>query len=110
MASRKTFNPFYVLLMLFGTAFVITASSYVLMCLRQQRTSPYASVTLPSETQATEFDALLEENGLTMMLIELSLLAGASIAAMATDSYWERRAAENSAARHDDADRGGEAP
>jgi hypothetical protein len=92
--SKKSANPFYVLLVLAGLVFAITATAYGVMAFREAR----------PKNAAASADAHLAENGehplMTWMnqhgeralLTELALLALCTFAAIGTDSYWQRRA------------------
>lgn len=79
-------NPFYVMLVLVGVAFAITAFAYCVMAFRA--IAP-ADATAAS-TSGTRLMQWLDTNGLRLMLAELTLLAVACFAAMATDRYWSK--------------------
>ena len=87
MAKRKEpLNPFYVALVVVGVAFVVTACAFTLLLLQQNRT-----------TAASEFFTsnplmrLVRDRGMTVIAIEVAVLAVASFAAMWLDSYRTRR-------------------
>ena len=82
MPSRKQVNPFYIILVIVGVAFVITATSYGVMAFIATRNPGAIAL---SEHPLWE---LMDEHGVTIMGVELALLAISSFAAMATDSYW----------------------
>lgn len=82
--NRKPANPFYVLLVVVGVAFTITACAYGVMTVKRIR--PMA-VEQP-DSPMLDF---LDENGLTIMVGELVVLGIATFAAIGTDEYWYRR-------------------
>lgn len=102
--QRAAVNPFYVLLVIVGIAFTITACAYGVMAFKAVRSG--AVVTLherdaarPSQDGASG-EALLEfldQHGIELMAAELLLLGLATLAAMGTDQYWMRRAARAAA-------------
>lgn len=85
--TRKQGNPFYVLLVIAGTVFLVTAFAYGWMLFQETR---------PAEDGATPFAehplfVIMQRYGNAALLIELTLLAALTFAAMATDEYWPRR-------------------
>jgi len=88
-AKRSTTNPFYVLLVVLGIAFALTACAYTVMTLKAVRPSPAAGGESAGGAALMEF---LDEHGAALMGGELVLLAVATIMAIATDQYWLRRA------------------
>lgn len=79
----KPFNPFYVLLVLVGIAFAVTACAYAVMVVKNLepvRRSPDAGGLM----------VLMEQHGFTILMIELVLLTVTTVAAMSTDSFWSR--------------------
>ena len=92
MASKpKPKNPFYVLLVLAGTVFLVTALAYGVMMLRTSR--PMAGTT-DSSPALMRF---MRTNGNKLILIELAVLGVLTVAAIGTDDFWERRAAAKNA-------------
>ena len=81
MAKSKPKNPFYILLMIVGTAFALTASAYGVMTVRMTR----AAVATPG-------DEFFDTYGLWLMGGELPLLTVLTFAAISTDDYWTRGA------------------
>jgi len=75
--STRT-NPFYVLLVVIGIVFVITVCAYFTMTLREANGQPVTAGLL----------GLLARHGLTVLIVELVLLAGATFGAIGTDEYW----------------------
>lgn len=106
MGFKKGFNPFYVLLVIVGTAFCLTACAYGLMAMRALRpdrshdvraiagSSVAADANGSTRPGPHQLLAYMERNGEKLLLIELAVLTVATFAAMGTDSYWIRRAAE----------------
>lgn len=80
-------NPFYVLLVLIGIAFTLTACAYGVMAFKVVRTKERAA----DQPAGAALLTYLDEHGAKLMAIELALLGLCSVAAMATDRYWIRR-------------------
>jgi hypothetical protein len=109
---RSRTNPFYVLLVIFGIAFSLTACAYGVMAFRAVRVAEFASLQEPSTTDgrrsspsdptsdrpATETPAgksllaFLDLHGAQLLGVELVLLAAATFGAIGTDGYWNRAA------------------
>lgn len=90
MPAKKTFNPFYVLLIPAGLVFAVTAFAYGYMAFQ-------AVNAIRAEAGAHAGHPLfqwLRAHGDAALLIELALLAVLTVAAIATDKLWER-AGEN---------------
>jgi hypothetical protein len=83
-------NPFYPVLVGVGALFVVTAFAYFTMTIREMS---------PSGAASSGFMTLLARHGLTALIVELILLAIATIGAIATDDYWSRKTAVAHAAR-----------
>ena len=92
MSPPKTTNPFYVLLILVGIAFAITACAYGVMTVRGL--DPAAG--LNDGEAGGKLLAFLDDHGFTLMIVELALLAVLTFGAIATDEFWARRAAKRS--------------
>ena len=93
--SRKSANPFYVLLILAGLSFAITATAYVVMAYREAHAPIEPVAGAASAVVGGEEHALMiwmRQHGNAALLSELGLLAICTIGAIATDSYWQRRA------------------
>ncbi|MBC8354784.1 MAG: hypothetical protein H8E66_22620 [Planctomycetes bacterium] len=89
MASQpKPTNPFYIVLLIAGVLFVVTACSYFVMTIKG-RDASFGGREDPSSKRFVE---IVDRYGFAALMIELGVLAGATIAAMATDEYWTRRA------------------
>lgn len=89
---RKTFNPFYSLLVVLGVAFVVTACAYGLVLLRSTRPAD----AMRSGHSQNPLLQLMQRHGQTILFVELGVLLVATVGCITTDNYWERR----SAARH----------
>lgn len=83
--AKEPFNPFYVLLVLLGIAFTVTACAYGVMAYRATRVGPPQAETGPNLL------VFLDRHGGMLMAGELFLLGLASAAAMGTDRLWSRR-------------------
>lgn len=83
-------NPFYIVLVIAGIVFAVTACAYGVMTFLAMQAG-YAD-------NKPRLLAFLEEHGGMLLTIELGVLAGATFAAIGTDGYWDRRAAEKKSA------------
>jgi hypothetical protein len=93
--SRKSANPFYVLLIIAGLSFALTATAYVVMAFREAhvRDEPGAKAGLSlAATDEHPLMVWMRRHGDVALLTELGLLAICTFAAIGTDSYWQRRA------------------
>lgn len=88
MAARKPINPFYVLLVLVGAAFAITACAYGVTAMRALR--PNRAIAQPP-AQKSSLIKLMDEHGERLLVGELLLLAVCTVGAISTDGYWSRR-------------------
>ncbi len=91
MPRPKAVNPFYVLLMLTGVVFAITACAYGVMTVKFL--DPWQ---LPEGQADSGVLAWLDRYGLYLLAGELAVLGILTAAAMLTDDFWSRRAAEES--------------
>jgi hypothetical protein len=87
--SKRGFNPFYVLVVVVGTAFTVTAFAYGVMAFRVFHTS--ATPQADAEDSGERLMALLDRRGLEIMGAELAILGVASVAAMSSDRWWGGR-------------------
>jgi hypothetical protein len=80
---RKPVNPFYAVLVVAGVTFALTATMYGVMTVRglDSRAPQPAGVI-----------AFMEQHGMTLMMIELVVLAVLTFAVIGTDDYWMRSA------------------
>lgn len=86
--NKRARNPFYFLLVPVGVAFVVTSFAFGMMAYQQSR--PGA---LPLEGEVGVMP-LLDRHGLTILGVEVALIAVFSCGAIATDEYWQRREAK----------------
>ncbi len=92
-------NPFYVMLLLAGIAFAITACAYGVMTVRQlnaSRTAGYGFETSDS-SQPADFNALVDQYGPKAMIIEIIVLGIGTAGAIAYDQRLDRLAGEAAA-------------
>ena len=82
MPQKKPVNPFYVVAIVVGVAFAITACSYCVMTMRGLD---------PHAVGENGLVGVMDRYGLAIMLVELGVLGAATVAAIATDDYWIRR-------------------
>jgi hypothetical protein len=95
-------NPFYVLLIIAGVLFVITACAYFTMAVREAGGAVREAGGAVREAGGGSgpdhsFGALVSRYGLTALIAELILLAIATFGAIGTDEYWSRRTANQAA-------------
>ena len=93
--SRKFANPFYVLLLLAGLSFAITATAYVVMAYREAHAHVEQLAGEASTVATTDEHPLMiwmRRHGNAALLSELGLLAICTFGAIGTDTYWQRRA------------------
>lgn len=89
--SDKFANPFYILLVMAGLAFVMTATMYGVMATRAN--AGYRDPAVADQTAAHPLMVWMEQHGDTAIMTELAILAACTFGAIATDEYWQRRAA-----------------
>jgi hypothetical protein len=84
VAGRANFNPFYVLLVIVGIAFAITACAYGVMMF----TELHGSAPAVGRGALVKF---MKAHGAMLLIGELLVLAVATTGAIATDRFWQRR-------------------
>jgi len=84
VAGRAHRNPFYVLLVIVGTAFAITACAYGVMTFTEMRGAA------PAAGRGALL-AFMKRHGNSLLAGELLVLAVATTGAIATDRFWQRR-------------------
>ena len=89
--SKKSANPFYALLIVAGLAFVVTATAYGVMAVRECPRRRHGRSPSPTHPLMK----WMHEHGDTALLTELALLAVCTFGAIGTDEYWQRRARRN---------------
>jgi len=77
-------NPFYVLLLIVGTLFVITCFAYAVMTVHQM------DVTRVAASRQSSLIRVMEQHGLTFIVSELIVLAICTVAAIGTDEFWTK--------------------
>jgi hypothetical protein len=96
VAAKKSTNPFYVALMIAGTAFALTACAYGVMTVKMLDPTKLA------DDETTQFFVqFMDEHGVTIMLVELALLAVCTVAAIGTDGFWSHRDKQRREAQRD---------
>ena len=91
MQNRKELpNPFYLLSVIAGVAFTVTACAFGLLILRTNR-GLYSPDADPSEQPLMN---LLDQHGLAILGAEVALLAVVTIAAIALDHFRGKRRLE----------------
>ena len=93
--SRKSANPFYVLLIIAGLSFAMTATAYVVMAFRDSHSREEAIATDASAAATSDEHPLMvwmRHHGDAALLTELGVLAICTVGAIGTDSYWQRQA------------------
>jgi hypothetical protein len=100
MSKQKAIqNPFFILLLVAGTVFAVTACAYGVMAVQALRTAAADSSTSDQDYVSDSSDVNLNshplvqwlgEHGATLMLIELAVLAVLTFAAIGTDHWWEK--------------------
>jgi hypothetical protein len=88
-STKRPVNPFYVLLVLAGIAFTVTACAYGVMAFRAVRTAD----------PPTGLPAFLDRHGGMLMVAELAVLAVATLAAIALDHRRGRMRSPNDEGR-----------
>ena len=87
MAKRKSFNPFYVLLVIVGIAFVVSACAFGVMA--------YRGVSLGRSGEplaAGGLMAFMDQHGMILLGAQVLLLGLFTVGAIGTDEFWQRRA------------------
>ena len=89
MARRRPrTNPFYILLVVIGIAFTVTACAYFVMALRGSGTGGLLGRAAEAGESAQVLLEFLDHHGLRLMVGELVLLALATCGAIFTDGWW----------------------
>ncbi|MEO8497853.1 MAG: hypothetical protein ABI614_22530 [Planctomycetota bacterium] len=87
-SQSKPTNPFYIVLLIAGVLFVVTACAFVVMTVNARD----ASLGGREDSSSKRFVEIVDRYGFPALMIELGVLAAATFAAIATDEYWTRRA------------------
>jgi hypothetical protein len=103
MASPpKPTNPFYIVLLIAGVMFAVTACSYVVMTINARDVSRGGR----EDPSSKRFVEIVDRYGFAALMIELGVLAGATFGAIATDEHWTRRAERAARQRRQNEDQG----
>ncbi len=97
MGRRKPVNPFYVLLVISGVVFCLTATAYAVMTvqgLHPERAAEHSE----GGRHMLEW---LDEHGFGLLMGELAVLAVFTFAAIGTDSFWSARVAPDTGSESD---------
>jgi hypothetical protein len=92
--SRKSANPFYVLLIVIGVVFALTATAYGVMVYRASAPPKTADEAAAPPAAHLLMD-WMRNYGDAALVVELSLLAICTVGAIGTDEYWQRRATQD---------------
>lgn len=87
MSQKKPINPFYVVLVLAGVAFGLTALSYFIMAAMATYDPVSAREAMDREGGLL---AAMDRFGVQLMRLELLVLAAATFLAIGTDRFWTR--------------------
>jgi hypothetical protein len=84
--KTKSRNPFYVLLVIVGIAFVVSACAYGFMA--------YSDVMLieGGPSSGSRLMQFMDQHGMKLLVGEVLLLGLFTVGAIGTDEYWQRRA------------------
>ncbi|WP_145053597.1 hypothetical protein [Lignipirellula cremea] len=86
---KKYPNPFYILLMVVGTIFAVTACAYGMMSVHYAQATGRSAVEAAELLERTDgWMAVLHHHGVTILVGQLVVLGVLTAAAMATDPYW----------------------
>lgn len=97
---KEPSNPFFVLLLMVGLLFFVTATAYFVMTLRADRFGRGAQQGQPGNALMQ----FMDEHGGQLLTGELLVLGAFTFGAMATDGYWSRRCANRQIAPDSDDD------
>jgi hypothetical protein len=102
--SKKSANPFYVLLVIAGVTFAITATAYGVMAFRDAQPATAADQSSMTN-EGHPLLAWMDHHGETALMVELAFLAVCTFGAIGTDDYWQRRQRTGSGVLHSHTDR-----
>ncbi len=104
MTSKNSPNPFYVLLVLVGILFFITATTYGVMTVHGLYPNEDAGLKTSISVDASSGFGLMQwmdQYGFSLLIIELGALAAFTVAAIGTDNYWSNRSQKRPDAQSD---------
>ena len=84
--NRPFRNPFFLLLLLVGITFSITACAYGVMTVR----GLHRALDQPDQP-AHQLMQWMDQHGFWALMIQLGLLAVCTFAAIGTDDYWQAK-------------------
>jgi hypothetical protein len=87
MKEWKYVNPLYVLLVVAGVVFAITAFAYGVMTVKMLDPDQARAI----RREGTGLMHFMDVHGFRLLMIELVILATATVGAIATDSWWRKR-------------------
>ena len=102
-ATKQPANPFYVILVVVGILFLVTASAYGVMTVKQLH-GPFdqdEQVDQGEQAAGERFLRFLDQHGVALLLGEIAVLGLVTVAAIGTDEYWSRRAVRQTNQRTD---------
>ena len=92
--QRRPINPFYILLVVTGLVFALTACGFGVMTFTDVHGTEILEAAgaekVPAGQDHTLF-AFLDQSGMKVMLIELAVLAVATVGCIVLDTWYERR-------------------
>ena len=98
MKKKKPVNPFYLLLLIAGCAFAITACAYGAMTVRELGQSRLPrSMSQENPVNGQGFNELMDQHGLSIMIVELALLGIGTFGAIAYDQRLDAKESEQNA-------------
>jgi hypothetical protein len=83
--NRLFTNPLFAVAVVIGIVFAVTASAYGVMTFRAIRLGP------GDTADSQSLMGIIDQWGMTLMGVELALLATATVLAISLDSYFESR-------------------
>jgi hypothetical protein len=92
MVANPARNPFYVLLIVVGVAFLVTACAYGVMAFRDVATSETEQ---PPGSGLMEF---MDRYGMLLLGAEVILLGLFTVGAIGTDEFWQRHLQKDNSA------------
>ena len=86
--NSKGINPFYIILVVTGILFTVTAIGFGIVVVRNVRQLS----TIGDPHAGSSLLAWLDAHGVFVMIVQLVILALSTVAAITTDDFWTRRA------------------
>jgi hypothetical protein len=100
MPVKKRRNPFYVLLVPVGAAFVVTAFAYWVMAFQAVRPATAEPPTAVAANGGHPLKRWLRAHGDEALLVELAALAALTVTAIATDRWWDAPTGRDESPNH----------